>query len=253
MIVTLDRQHQSLARRQLLTDVVYILSHEALRQLKRDGETGLSAVEVFLAAQNFCESLFALPDAAEGLDEEIDDLEDEAQDENDAAIILAVATAQLQARAKQTVGIDIRGIIFRIFERLDGNALLWPLVEQMTAKEDARWMEGKKTDLLNYELKEIERMGGGSEKIRQLFADFVNYSDQMDKDAIKGQLLFLARYNIDHGHAYDKELIALFDKLGIKTTTLLDVKEYVAVKHVESEIQNVERGGIGVNKEYQNR
>ena len=243
MIVTLDRQQQSLARRQLLTDVVYILSHEALRQMKRDGETGLSAVEVFLAAQNFCESLFALPDAAEGLDEEIDDLEDEAQDENDAAIILAVATAQLQARAKQTVGIDIRGIIFRIFERLDGNALLWPLVEQMTAKEDARWMEGKKTDLLNYELK----------KIRQLFADFVNYSDQMDKDAIKGQLLFLARYNIDHGHAYDKELIALFDKLGIKTTTLLDVKEYVAVKHVESEIQNVERGGIGVNKEYQNR
>ena len=56
MIVTLDRQQQSLARRQLLTDVVYILSHEALRQMKRDGETGLSAVEVFLAAQNFCES-----------------------------------------------------------------------------------------------------------------------------------------------------------------------------------------------------
>ncbi|MCR4816351.1 MAG: hypothetical protein K5842_04120 [Bacteroidales bacterium] len=194
--------------------------------------------------------MLALPDAVEGLDDEIDDLVDEAQGENDAMLILALVTAQIQAMSKVRVGLDFRNINIRIFERLDGHELLWPLLEQMTNKEDARWLEGKKTDLLNYELQEIELDGGGSKEVKQLFEDMVACSDRFDNEAIKGNLLFLNRYNIDHNHAYDKEVIALFDKFGIKSTTLIQPKEYVAVKHVENEIGNVEAGGTGVNKEY---
>ena len=249
MIVRLKKEQQKSARRKLLADPVYIISHDALRKMKQDGHTQLSPVELFLSAQEFCETLLALPDVMEGLDEEIDDLEDEAEGENDAMLIMTLATAQLQARSKKCVGIDIRKIIFHIYERLDGHDLLWPLIEQMTNKEDARWLEGKKTNLLNYELQEIELNGGGAEEVKQLFADMVECSDKMDKETIKGNLLFLNRYNIDHNHAYDKEVIALFDKFGIKSTTIIKPKEYVSTKIVDTEIQNVEAGGTGVIKE----
>ena len=248
MIVRLEKEQQKSARRQLLADYVYIISHDALRKMRQDGHTELLPVELFLSAQEFCETLLALPDVMEGLDDEIDDLEDEAEGENDAMLIMALATAQLQARSKKCVGIDIRKIIFHIFERLDGNDLLWPLIEQMTDKEDARWLEGKKTILLDYELQEITLDGGGSEEIKQLFADMVDCSDKMDKETIKGNLLFLNRYNIDHNHVYDKEVIALFDKFGIKSTTIIKPKEYVGTKIVDTEIQNVEAGGTGVIK-----
>ena len=248
MIVRLEKEQQKPARHQLLADVVYIISQDALKQMQRDGHTELSPAEVVLSARNFCHEVLALPDIDEGLEYEIEDLEDEAEGENDAMLIMALATAQLQARSKKCVGIDIRKIILHIFERLDGHDLLWPLIEQMTDKEDARWLEGKKTNLLNYELQEIKQDGGGSEEIKQLFADMVDCSDKMDKETIKGNLLFLNRYNIDHNHVYDKEVIALFDKFGIKSTTIIKPKEYVGTKIVDTEIQNVEAGGTGVIK-----
>lgn len=248
MIVRLDKEKQRTARHQLLNDVVYIISHEALKQMQRDGHTELSPVEVFLSARNFCDSILELPDIEEGLDDEMDDLEDETEVKDDYMLILTLVTVQLQAMSKRSVGIDFKKIIFRIFERLEGYEFLWPLIEQMTDKEDSRWLAGKKTVLLDYELQEIKIDGGGSEEIKQLFADMVECSDKMDKETIKGNLLFLNRYNIDHNHAYDKEVIALFDKFGIKSTTIIKPKEYVGTKIVDTEIQNVEAGGTGVIK-----
>lgn len=248
MIVRLDKEKQRTVRHQLLNNVVYIISHEALKQMQRDGHTELSPVEVFLSARNFCDSILELPDIEEGLDDEMDDLEDETEVKDDYMLILTLVTVQLQAMSKRSVGIDFKKIIFRIFERLEGYEFLWPLIEQMTDKEDSRWLAGKKTGLLDYELQEIKIDGGGSEEIKQLFADMVECSDKMDKETIKGNLLFLNRYNIDHNHAYDKEVIALFDKFGIKSTTIIKPKEYVGTKIVDTEIQNVEAGGTGVIK-----
>lgn len=251
MIVRLDKQKQRTARHQLFNDVVYIISHEILKQMQREGNTELSPVEVFLSARNFCDSILELPDIEEGIDDEIDDLEDEADGKDDYKLILVLSTVQLQAISKRRVGIDFEKIIFRIFERLDGYEFLWPLIEKMTIKEETRWLEGKKTNLLEYEVQEIKLEGGGSEEIRQLFEDLLHYSDKMGETSIKELLLFLERYNLDHNHAYDKEILALFEKLGIKCTTIIRPKEYVGTKFVENEIQNVEAGGIGIVKEMQ--
>lgn len=248
MIVRLDKKQQREARHQLLADVVYVICQDALKGVKREGNTELEPVEVFLSAKGFCDTVLALPDIDEGIGYEIDDLEEEAEGESDALLVMVVATVQLQAMSKRRVGIDFKKIILRIFEHLDGKELLWKLMEQMTDKEEKRWLEGKRTDLLNYELQEIELEGGGSEEIRKLFEDFVGYADKMGETTIKEVVLFLERYNIDHHHAYDKELIALFEKLGIKSTTVIQPKEYVATKYVGTEIQNVAAGGIGVTK-----
>lgn len=248
MIVRLDKQKQRTVRHQLLGDVTYIISHEALKQMQRKGHTELSPVEVLLSARNFCDAILKLPDIEEGLDDEIDDLEDEAEGKNDFMLITAVATVQLQAISKQCVGIDFKKIIFRIFERLDNHELLWPLIEQMTNKEEERWLQGKRFNLLDYEIQEIELTGGGIAEVRNLFENFLNYSDQVDKDTIKGNLLLLNLYNIEHNHAYDEVIKAIYAKLGIKSTTLIQPKEYVNTKYVENEIRNVEAGGIGVTK-----
>jgi hypothetical protein len=248
MIVRLDKQKQRTVRHQLLGDITYIISHEALKQMQREGHTELSPVEVLLSARNFCDAILKLPDIEEGLDDEIDDLEDEAEGKNDFMLIMSVATVQLQAISKQRVGIDFKKIIFRIFERLDNHELLWPLIEQMTNKEEERWLQGKRFNLLDYEIQEIELTGGGIAEVRNLFENFLNYSDQVDKETIKGNLLLLNLYNIEHNHAYDEVIKAIYAKLGIKSTTLIQPKEYVNTKYVENEIRNVEAGGVGVTK-----
>lgn len=248
MIVRLDKQKQRTVRHQLLGDVTYIISHEALKQMQREGHTELSPVEVLLSARNFCDAILKLPDIEEGLDDEIDDLEDEAEGKNDFMLIMSMATVQLQAISKQRVDIDFKKIIFRIFERLDNHELLWPLIEQMTNKEEERWLQGKRFNLLDYEIQEIELTGGGIAEVRNLFENFLNYSDQVDKDTIKGNLLLLNLYNIEHNHAYDEVIKAIYAKLGIKSTTLIQPKEYVNTKYVENEIRNVEAGGVGVTK-----
>lgn len=248
MIVRLDKEQQAAARRQLLSDIVWVISNDTLRKWQNEGKTALAPVEVFMTAQSLCDVIFVLSDIDEGIDYELDDLEDEVEGKNDAMLIAVLAALQMQAMSKRRVGQDLRKAIMHIFERYGDHELFLPLVEQWAKKEEGRWMDGKKTDLLNYELKEIELEGGGSEEIRQLFADMVDCSDKMDKETIKGNLLFLNRYNIDHNHAYDKEVVALFDKFGIKSTTIIRPKEYVAAKYVENEIQNVESGGTGVIK-----
>ena len=215
MIVRLDKQHQRTARHQLLSDVTFIISHEALKQMKRERHTELSSVEVFLSARNFCNAILDLPDIDEGLDDELDDLEGEAEGMNDFMLILSVAAVQLQAISRQRVGIDFKKVIFRIFERLDGHELLWPLFEQMTNKEEERWLQGKRFNLLDYEIQEIELDGGGVEEKRQFLDEFVEITLKLTDDEIRGMLLPLYSLNMKYGHVFDEQIVKLFDKLGI--------------------------------------
>lgn len=249
MIVRMDKEQQAVARRQLLSDIVWVISNDTLRRWQHEGKTTLAPVEVFMTARRLCDVISGLSDIDEGIDYELDDLEDEAEGEHDAMLIAVLSALQMQALSKGCIGQDLRKAIMHIFERYGDHELFFPLVEQWAKKEEKRWVEGKKINLLDYELREIRQEGGGSEEIKHLLESMVAYSDKMDEDSIKGNLLFLCRYNIDHHHAYDKELISLFEKLGIKSTTLIQPKEYVVTKYVENEIQNVESGGTGVIKE----
>lgn len=253
MIVRLDKEQQKQARRQLLNDVVYILSHDTLKQLQIDGHTSLSPVEVFLSAQEFCKEILALPDIIEGLNDEIEDLKEEAEGKSDAALILTVASLQILALSKRKIGANYREVVLKILEYLDGYDQLMSLVEQMARKEESRWLEGKKSDLLNYELQQIVLEGGGSEDVRQLFEDFVGFTDNTDSQSIKEALTFLNWYNNHHNHSYDKEISTLYEKLGIKSKPLLDIKELNLNKYVENEIHKVEPGGKGIVKYNNNK
>lgn len=77
----------------MLRNDVYVLFHEFLRQKHEDGLTRLSQVEVFLAAERLARLLLELPNVVEGIDDELDDLEDEAEGVNDAILVSMMAAA----------------------------------------------------------------------------------------------------------------------------------------------------------------
>lgn len=84
IIVHLKKGQAGQERRKLLRNDVYVLFHEFLKQKHKDKQTGLSQVEVFLAAERLACLLLELPNVVEGIDDELDDLEDEAEGVNDA-------------------------------------------------------------------------------------------------------------------------------------------------------------------------
>lgn len=223
MIVRLDKEQQKQARRQLLNDVVYILSHDALRQLQSDGYTSLSPVEVFLSAQKFCDDVLALPDITEGLIDEIEDLEEECEDKNETAMILTVASVQMQALSKRRIGTNFHEVITLILDYLDDNELLMSLVDQMTRKEEARWIEGKKTDLLNYELICIEEEGGLD--AQEVVASIVEEASGLSSDAMLPVETTLARINDKFGHIFQEDLNRLREALQKKSESKINIEK----------------------------
>ena len=214
MIVRLKEDAIKPERRRLLGDVVYVIFHDALKRWQKDGTTTLSPVELFLSAKAFSKLLMELPDVMEGLDDEMDDLVDEAEGENDAMIIMMLASAIIYAAGTHRVGFETTRVIMAIYTRGNGHPLFPVFMDEGAKKEQARWLEGKKTNLLTYELEEIEKDGEGEEAIRDLFERFIAPEHNMGRQTLKENLLFLNKYNIEHGHAYDKEILAIYKQLS---------------------------------------
>lgn len=103
MIVHLDKEQTRQMRRKLLasdSDIVFVLFHDTLKQLQGEGKTQLSAVEAFLSARSFARTLLSMGEVMEALEDELDDLGDDAEGRNDAMIIGIVACAIIKAYAK---------------------------------------------------------------------------------------------------------------------------------------------------------
>lgn len=222
MIVRLDKEQQKQARRQLLNDVVYILSHDTLKQLQSNGHTSLSPVEVFLSAQEFCKEILALPDMTEGLNDEIEDLKEEAGGKNEAALILTVASLQILALSKRKIGDNYRKVVLHILEYLDDYDQLLPLVEQMARKEESRWMEGKKSDLLNYELQclaEDDSIDG--QTVVTSIVDAA--SEGLSSDAILSIETVLSEINDRYSHRYQSDLDRLREARRTKSRSQINI------------------------------
>ena len=226
-IVHLDKEQTRQQRRKLLANDVYVLFCDHLKQLRKDGRTELSPTEVFLSAMNFASLLKSLPNIEDGIDDELDDLEEDAEGENDAMIISMVATAIMCAVRNHHPNFDYKFAITHIYIKWNDHPLSAPMLYAAARKEETQWMEGKKTDVLTCELREIENNKEGEDAVRELFQFFVGMSASVDIDTIKANLLILVKYNSDHGYKYQQYIDALYDKLGIKTTTQVNIAEQV--------------------------
>lgn len=248
MIIRLDKVRQREERRKLLignADVVYAICHDALKGLQKEGRTEMSAVEVFLSAKDFVSTMMQMGDLDEALEDEMDDLEDEATGKDDAMIIMMVASALFYAACKSRIGVDAESVILKIYTRWNDHDLFLPLLERFSEKEQARCKDGKKTNLLAYEL-ERTASESGSDGVRELLSWLATISDILDVESIKGLILALGKYNNDHAHAYTKEIDALYEKLGIKGTPVVE-GDLVMNKEVQYEVNGVAPHGIGVS------
>lgn len=78
MIIHLDKEQVRQERRRLLSDDVFVIFHDALRQFCREGYTMLAPAEIYLSAKSFVSDVLLLPDILEGIEDEMDDIQDDA-------------------------------------------------------------------------------------------------------------------------------------------------------------------------------
>lgn len=221
MIVRLDKEQQASVRRQLLANVVWAVCNDTLRRLQHEGRTQLSPVEVFLSARSFCDTLLTLTDIDEGIEYEMDDLETEANGTDDAILVMMLASAQLQAISKSRVGANIPKIILYLYERCEGHDLFLPLLQGFSHKEEALWLEGKRTDLMKYELQEIEMNGGGSEEKTAFVEEQVKVVLNLNNPRITESFLtVLGNLNIKNNHAFDGQIQRLYEKLSVQNISI---------------------------------
>lgn len=247
MIVHLKKEEIKLARRQLLSNDVYAICHDALK-VKNPEYTTLSPAEIYLSAAEFVKVVTSLSDIDEGLEDEVDDLLDEATNKDEAMLIMTVAALQLRALAARSLGRDYMPIVQVLITRWVNHPYLLDMIGTMSDKEQSRMAAGKKTKLLEYELQALTDEGADAAIVRDVLAYFVGIVGTYDVETIKGNLLLLEQFNIDHGNQYNHEIEQIHKKLEIKSTMC---KEFVKTKIVENEFNApIEKGGVGVNKNY---
>lgn len=230
MIVHLDKEQTRLERRRLLadnSDIVFVLFHDILKELHKDGKTQLSAVEAFLSARELAKTLVAMNEPMEGLEDEIDDLEDEADGENDAMIISMVACAIIKAFAKAHA-VDkahaVSGyneVVMAILVRWNDHPLFMPLLSGAAHKEEERFAQNKRNDLLRYELELAA--DEGKEAVRETVRSFVDIAQNIGSNATTQLLMVLSRFNDCNGHKYQKEVDELYEILK-RTRAVLDLE-----------------------------
>ena len=223
MIVHLDKEQTRQMRRKLLadnSDIVFVLFHDTLKQLHTDGETQLSAVEAFLSARQFAQTLLSMNDAMEGLEDELDDLEDDAYGKNDAMIISIVACAIIKAFAKAHATSVYDEVVKAILIRWNDHPLFFPMLAGAARKEERRFAENKRNDLLRYELEQAVGDGDGKQAVREI----VETAKETDVECIKSLLFVLGKLNVAHSNMYDSEYNDLYDVYVKKTQVVYSFK-----------------------------
>lgn len=221
MIVHLDKEQTRQMRRKLLasdSDIVFVLFHDTLKQLQGEGKTQLSAVEVFLSARSFALTLLSMGEVMEALEDELDDLEDDAEGENDAMIIGIVACAIIKAYAKAHATSVYDEVVMAILMRWNDHPLFFTMLQGAARKEERRFAEDKRNNLLRYELEQAAVEGEVS--VREMVA----YAKEMDAESIKVILFMLGKANVDHGNMYDSEYNDLYDVYLKKTQVVYNFK-----------------------------
>ena len=182
MIIHLDKDEIKQARRRLLTDDVFVIFVDALRQFHHEGYTQLAPAELYLSAKSFVEDVLQLPDIMEGITDEMDDILDEADNEDEAMLIFMVAAAIFHAVGKKYKA-AVAGDLYRdfdadavmkvIFQRWIDHPLFLQLLDICAKKEQKRWMEGKKTNLLTCELESMKTDGTTASEARDFLHPFL--------------------------------------------------------------------------------
>lgn len=139
-------------RIKLYKDDVFLIAQEAINKL----ETSIPLVDLFASADQFTNFLLD-NDLSERdtLQFEIEDLREEVSDEQTFYVLLSLSFVKLCAlRMVKPNAENVARALVGFCQEYDG---FTDLLRQLQKKEKARWFENKRSDLLTYELKCIEK------------------------------------------------------------------------------------------------
>ena len=216
MIIHLTKEQTRLSRRHLLTDDVFVIFAESLNGFYREGKTHLNPTEIYLSAKTFAEDILALPDVLEGIGYEMDDLLDEAEDENDAMFIIVVSAAVILAVSRTRKEVDAKEVIMKIFERWNDHPLFLTLLGRSAQKEEARWMEGKRINFLTCELEGMKTDGTTVEEAKNFMHEFIQQVCRYSNTTVELVLNPLRDVNEMFDGALSEEVSLLKRKLGVE-------------------------------------
>ena len=248
MITRLSKEEYRKKRRELLTDIVYAISHDELKKM-HPMHTELTPVEIYLSARAFAETILKLSDIDEGLDDEILDVQEDCNSENEAIIILIVASIILEAKNKKNPSEQIRNIILHIFKQIKDNELFMLLLTKIADKEAKRIAQGKIINWLEYELQDMQTNNENAESLKSFTQQILNNATDWDYDTIKHMIVSLCYSNLYNDHIIDEELKELYKLLKTKTQAV-NIKEIVLSKHVDQEVNGVQPGATGIANNY---
>lgn len=212
-IVRLEKEQIRQERRKLLSDDVYVLAHDVLKQAHKDKLTSLTQVELYLSGKHLAHVLLSLPNVEEGIEDELEELE--AENKNEAVIVGMTAAAIIHANGIRS-NRDVTPIILPIFQRWGGHRLCIPTLEAMQIKEEKRWMEGKRINPLSCTLEETT--SEGEEEVEDLLRFLLQNSDTWETATFKDHLMVLYKYNAEHNNKYQYYIDVLEEKLRARTS-----------------------------------
>lgn len=216
MIIHLEKEQLKQARRDLLRDDVYIIFVDALRQYHQEGYTTLAPAELYLSAKSFVGDVLQLPDIIEGIADEMDDILDEADNKDEAMLIMMVATGVFWAVGKKYKGVDADAVIRIIYDRWVDHPLFFPMLDICAKKEQKKWLEGKKTNLLTCELESMKTDGTTEAEARDFLHPFLQQVCAYPDETIERVLNPLRDLNEMHSGMFDEEVNMLKRKLGVR-------------------------------------
>lgn len=216
MIIHLEKEQLKQARRDLLRDDVYIIFVDALRQYHQEGYTTLAPAELYLSAKSFVGDVLQLPDTIEGIADEMDDILDEADNKDEAMLIMMVATGVFCAVGKKYKGVDADAVIMIIFDRWGDHPLFFPMFDICAKKEQKKWLEGKKTNLLTCELESMKTDGTTEAEAKDFLHPFLQQVCAYPDETIERVLNPLRDLNEMHSGMFDEEVNMLKRKLGVR-------------------------------------
>lgn len=216
MIIHLEKEQLKQVRRDLLRDDVYIIFVDALRQYHQEGYTMLAPAELYLSAKSFVGDVLQLPDIIEGIADEMDDILDEADNKDEAMLIMMVATGVFWAVGKKYKGVDADAVIRIIYDRWVDHPLFFPMLDICAKKEQKKWLEGKKTNLLTCELESMKTDGTTEAEARDFLHPFLQQVCAYPDETIERVLNPLRDLNEMHSGMFDEEVNMLKRKLGVR-------------------------------------
>ena len=216
MIIHLEKEQLKQARRDLLRDDVYIIFVDALRQYHQEGDTTLAPAELYLSAKSFVGDVLQLPDIIEGIADEMDDILDEADNKDEAMLIMMVATGVFCAVGKKYKGVDSDAVIRIIYDRWVDHPLFFPMLDICAKKEQEKWLKGKKTNLLTCELESMKTDGTTEAEARDFLHPFLQQVCAYPDETIERVLNPLRDLNEMHSGMFDEEVNMLKRKLGVR-------------------------------------